>query len=151
MSTAISPNALVIIRKQFVVGRNGNFYPEDRKTTRIASSIPVDYRTEEYLAIVGSSQPEAESQKHITQIETEVEFDPPQTIEPKVVEAMININTADVASLVALKHVGEAMASQIIAQRSEKPFESIADLNTRVPMRGSYDWTTHATRLNFGV
>jgi DNA uptake protein ComE-like DNA-binding protein len=149
--SSINPNALVIIRKQFVVGRNGNFYPEDRKTTRIASSIPPEYRTEEYLAIVGSPESETGSMKHITQIETEVEFDPPQTIEPKVVESMININTADVASLVALKHVGEAMASQIIAQRNEKPFDSIADLNTRVPMRGSYDWTTHATRLNFGV
>ena len=150
MSSVIDPQARVFVRKQFVVRRSGNFYPEDPKTTRIAGSIPEPYRTEEFLAIVSKPQPKA-AIGATKQIDTAVQFNPPQTIQAKVVESAIDINTADTASLIALKHVGEAMASQIVEQRSDKPFESIADLNTRVPMRGSNDWTVHATRLKFGA
>ena len=144
----IADDAQVIIRKQFVVARTGNFYPADPKTQRRAGSIPAAYRTQEFLSIVGvpSSSPVV---GRATPVESLIQVDQPQTVEPVVTESTVDINSADAPALIALKHVGESTAGDIIAMREERLFDSISDLNNRVPLRG-HDWTTHATRLTFG-
>lgn len=143
----IDPKAVVVIRRQFVSRKTGNFYPEDLLTQRLACSVPEEYRTEEYLAIVGTPTESASSAEHVI---NSVVMNPPKTLNSSVTEIPLLINTAGEADLLALKHVGEASVKTLIEQRSAKPFASISDLNDRAPLPRGRDWSEHASRLVFG-
>jgi len=147
MANVIDPKATVFVRRQFVSRKSGNFYPEDLQTQRLACSIPSEYRTEEYLAIVGTA---IEASSDDRDVINTVVINPPKTLNSAVNEIPLLINSANEIDLLALKHVGEASAKTLVEQRSAKPFESIADLNNRAPLPRGRDWSEHASRLVFG-
>lgn len=66
----------------------------------------------------------------------------------------LKINTAPVEKISALKYVSAKTAETIVAERAIKPFDSYADINSRVPLKANKLWELLAPldfEINFAV
>ena len=66
----------------------------------------------------------------------------------------LKINSAPVEKISALKYVSAKTAESIVTERAIKPFDSYADINSRVPLKSNRLWELLAPldfEINFAV
>ena len=64
----------------------------------------------------------------------------PEPPAPPVEPALLNANTSLATALEALEGVGKTTVEKLIRERNQKPFESLEDLQKRVPLKFGKQW-----------
>lgn len=134
---------MIYLKKDYV-SKSGNFYGRGQYNS--IEQLPKTIRTNpEYISgkeINNTLVLNSEDRKHIGPTKET------QTIKPivsKIVEEpKLNINSATIEEISALRGIGRATAKKIHELREESPFSSKEDLNNRVPLYGSRDWNEYS-------
>lgn len=151
---AIDPKQPVIVKRDIVTG-GGNFFPA-RENPYAPGEIPEAYLDEEYCTQKGvhlRPLPEATAPKiNLTPPSEETLSIKAGTLEVNGESGKLNINYASPDKIAQLiDGAGPKTVEQLDAQRQEKPFSSIEDLEERCPLPkdSKKTWDTYKNLIEF--